>query len=259
MTSLFARYIGVDYSGAADSQTALRGLRMYVATSDAAPTEWRNPSKRSGHWTREELAKCLQELLSDGIPTVVAIDHGFSFPRAYFDQHRLPDDWRVFLDDFCQHWPTAEPGVWVRDVRQGRAGQATARSGNSHWRRAVEQRHGAKSVFHFDAQGSVASSTHAGLPWLRWLLTHVPGLHVWPFDGVSFPSATSVICEGYPALLSRQGAYADIAATFNSRDAFDAYLLCRWMADADAAGQLSKAFVLPEGDDALEGGILGPR
>jgi hypothetical protein len=28
----------------------------------------------------------------------------------------------------------------------------------------------AKSVFHFDVPGSVAKSTHAGLPWLRYLI-----------------------------------------------------------------------------------------
>ena len=27
----------------------------------------------------------------------------------------------------------------------------------------------AKSVFHFDVQGSVAKSTHAGLPWIKAL------------------------------------------------------------------------------------------
>jgi hypothetical protein len=39
--------------------------------------------------------------------------------------------------------------------------------GNSRWRRLTEERAGsAKSVFHFDVQGSVAKSTHAGIPWL---------------------------------------------------------------------------------------------
>lgn len=34
--------------------------------------------------------------------------------------------------------------------------------GNAHWRRLTEERAGAaKSVFHFDVQGSVAKSTHA--------------------------------------------------------------------------------------------------
>ena len=38
------------------------------------------------------------------------------------------------------------------------------------WRRLTEERAGgAKSVFHFDVQGSVAKSTHAGIPWLRFI------------------------------------------------------------------------------------------
>ena len=38
------------------------------------------------------------------------------------------------------------------------------------WRRLTEQRTGgAKSVFHFDVHGSVAKSTHAGIPWLRFI------------------------------------------------------------------------------------------
>jgi hypothetical protein len=36
--------------------------------------------------------------------------------------------------------------------------------------RLTEQRAGsAKSVFHFDVQGSVAKSTRAGIPWLRFI------------------------------------------------------------------------------------------
>jgi hypothetical protein len=42
----------------------------------------------------------------------------------------------------------------------------------------------AKSVFHFDVQGSVAKSTHAGIPWLRYIRQHAKApVHFWPFDG----------------------------------------------------------------------------
>jgi hypothetical protein len=56
-------------------------------------------------------------------------------------------------------------------VRDGLAGNGAARTGNTRWRRMTEQRAGlAKSVlFHFDVQGSVAKSTHAGIPWLLYL------------------------------------------------------------------------------------------
>lgn len=34
----------------------------------------------------------------------------------------------------------------------------------------------AKSVFHFDVQGSVAKSTHAGIPWLRYIRQQARGV-----------------------------------------------------------------------------------
>lgn len=45
-------------------------------------------------------------LLSEASPTLVGIDHGFSFALKYFEQHGLPLDWPSFLDDFQRHWPT---------------------------------------------------------------------------------------------------------------------------------------------------------
>ena len=46
-----------------------------------------------------------------------------------------------------------------------RSATAPARMGNARWRRLTEERAGsAKSVFHFDVQGSVAKSTHSGFP-----------------------------------------------------------------------------------------------
>jgi len=50
-----------------------------------------------------------------------------------------------------------------------RHGDGAARTGNPRWRRLCEERCGGKSVFHFDVQGSVAKSSHAGIPWLRQL------------------------------------------------------------------------------------------
>jgi len=41
--------------------------------------------------------------------------------------------------------------------------------GNSHWRRLAEERAGgAKWVFHFDVQGQLVKSTHAGI--VRYLV-----------------------------------------------------------------------------------------
>ena len=71
------------------------------------------------------------ERLSEGSPTLVGIDHGFSFPLRYFKQHGLSLDWSSFLDDFQRHWPTDED-IYVDFVRDGSRGNAAARSG---WRR----------------------------------------------------------------------------------------------------------------------------
>jgi hypothetical protein len=77
--------------------------------------------------------------------------------------------------------------------------------GNSRWRRLTEERAGsAKSVFHFDVQGSVAKSTHAGIPWLRYVRQRMgQRVHFWPFDGWDIPAGRSAIAEVYPVLLSR--------------------------------------------------------
>jgi hypothetical protein len=104
------------------------------------------------------------------VPTLVGIDHGFSFPLRYFEVHGLLPDWPSFFDDFQRHWPTDDDHTYVEFVRMGVAGNGAARAGNARWRRLTEERAGgAKSVFHFDVQGSVAKSTHAGIPWLRFI------------------------------------------------------------------------------------------
>ena len=109
------------------------------------------------------------ERLAEDAPTLVGIDHGFSFPLRYFEMHGLKPDWSSFLEDFQHHWPTDE-NIYVDFVRDGLVGNGRARMGNARWRRLTEDRAGgAKSVFHFDVQGSVAKSTHAGIPWLRFM------------------------------------------------------------------------------------------
>ena len=61
--------------------------------------------------------------------------------------------------------------------------------GNAHWRRLTEERAGAaKSVFHFDVQGSVAKSTHSGIPWLRFIRQRLgERVYFWPIERAMFP------------------------------------------------------------------------
>jgi hypothetical protein len=256
---IFDRYVGIDYSGAETPTAGLTGLRVYMADRTSPPTEVQPPPSPRTHWTRRGIAEWLASLLTEDRPTLVGIDHGFSFPLQYFKQHDLPHAWPAFLDDFQRHWPTDEDGIYVQFVRDGAHGQGAARSGNPRWRRLTELRAGAaKSVFHFDVQGSVAKSTHAGLPWLRYIRQNTLGrVHFWPFDGWEIPAGRSVVAEVYPSLW--KGTFTLKGVT---RDQQDAYAVAAWMRQADLDGSLSDFFTPPLTDDErktaeIEGWILG--
>ena len=153
----FARHIGIDYSGAETPTASLKGLRVYMAEGDAPPVEVLPPPSNKKYWTRRGIAEWLVERLTEDVPTLVGVDHGFSFPLRYFEVHGLLTDWPRFLDDFQRHWPTDEDHVYVDFVRDGVAGSGAKRTGNARWRRLTEECAGsAKSVFHFDVQGQVA-------------------------------------------------------------------------------------------------------
>lgn len=163
--AMFERYIGVDYSGAQTPTASLKGLRVYLVEGDALPIEVPPPPSPRKYWTRRGIAEWLVERLVEGTPTLVGIDHGFSFPLRYFEVHRLKPDWPTFLDDFQRHWPTDDDHIYVDFVREGVFGNGAERMGNSRWRRLTEEpAGGAKSVFHFDVQGAVAKSTLPAFP-----------------------------------------------------------------------------------------------
>lgn len=256
---LFERYIGIDYSGAQTPEASLAGLRVYVAHPDTAPYEVQPPASPRKHWTRRGIATWMVEQLQQNCRTLVGIDHAFSFPLAYFTEHRLPLDWAVFLEDFHRHWPTDQDHVYVDFVREGQIGMGSARTGDRRWRRVTEIRaRTAKSVFHFDVQGSVAKSTHAGLPWLRQLRQELSGsLHVWPFDGWNIPAGYSAVAEVYPSLWRRLFPQCD-----RSPDQHDAYSIAAWMRMVDTSGALD-GFLSPQFTEQdrqaaeVEGWILG--
>ena len=255
----FTRYIGIDYSGAQTPTASLKGLRVYLAEGDAAPVEVLPPPSPRKYWARKGVAEWLVERLSEDVPTLVGIDHGFSFPLRYFEVHGLAPEWPAFLDDFQRHWPTDEDNTYVEFVREGVAGNGAARTGNARWRRLTEERTaGPKSVFHFDVQGSVAKSTHAGIPWLRFIRQRLGyRVHIWPFDGWDIPAGRSAIAEVYPALWSR-----DFAREGRTSDQHDAYSIATWLSRADRDGSLGALFkpdlTPPERTLAqTEGWILG--
>ena len=256
---LFSKYIGVDYSGAETPDKSLKGLRVYVAGRDADPVEVLPPPSPRWYWTRGEIAEWLREQLMESTPTLVGIDHGFSFPLAYFEKHQIGFDWDTFLDDFQRHWPTDEEFVYVESVRDGLSGAGALRTGSARWRRLTEIRAGgAKSVFHFDVQGSVAKSTHAGLPWLRYIRRHVGDrVHFWPFDGWEIAVGRPTVVEVYPALWSRS-----FPIQARNPHQQDAYSIAAWMRRADECGWLTGFFSPQLGDEEkrqarIEGWIFG--
>jgi hypothetical protein len=231
---LFRRYIGIDYSGAETPCSGLKGLRVYAANQQEDPVEVLSPPGPPKYWSRAALAEWLASTLAEGEPALVGIDHGFSFPLRYFEVHHLLPDWPSFLDDFQAHWPTDGRHRYVDFVRNGSAGDAASRSGLSRWRRLTEERCGAKSVFHFDVPGSVAKSTHAGLPWLRYLRQQLGDrLHCWPFDGWDVSAGKSVLAEAYPSLWKGR-----FPAQQRTPDQQDAYTIAAMLQQADHNGQL---------------------
>ena len=255
---LFERYVGIDYSGATTSTDSLKGLRVFASTPFAPPREVQPPPSPRRYWTRREIAEWLARELASGVRTLVGIDHGFSFPIKYFEKYQLALDWPAFLDDFQRHWPTDEDNLYVDFIRDGPHGNGKARTGNSKWRRITEVRTGGKSVFHFDCQGSVAKSTHAGIPWLRYLRNRLGAkAHFWPFDGWDPGDTKSVIAEVYPRLW--KGLFDVPGLTPDQQDAYSA---AAWMRREDQAGSLPQCFSpgLSEEEEKvarIEGWILG--
>lgn len=245
----FARYLGIDYSGAATPESKLPGLRVYCADAQAPPRELRPPH---GHWSRRALALYLEQLLSEPVPTLAGIDHGFSFPLDYFQRYQL-SSWDHFLADFARHWPTAAPAATVQQFRT-----SNPRSGDARSRRLAEFQCQAKSVFHFDVQGSVAKSTHAGLPWLLHLRRALgPRLHVWPFDGWHIPPGRSVLAEVYPRVCLTECPNSE-----PTPDQRDACAVAAWLQKLDQQGTLETRLqpALEPNQYAtacLEGWILG--
>lgn len=256
---IFDCYVGIDYSGAETPTSSLKGLRVFMADRVSPPREILPPPSPHKYWTRRGIAEWLAERLAEEQRTLVGIDHGFSFPLRYFEAHGLPLDWPAFLDDFQRHWPTDEDNVYVEFVRDGIAGNGAARAGDSRWRRLTELRgRTPKSVFHFDVQGSVAKSTHAGLPWLRFLRQQTLGkVHFWPFDGWDVPSGRSCVAEVYPPLWRHS-----FPVQGRNPDQHEAYSAAAWMRRADRDTILARCFnpsLAPAERAAaqIEGWILG--
>jgi hypothetical protein len=252
---LFECYIGIDYSGAKTPTSRLKGLQVFMATSRRSCRQVDTPAGNVYNWSRKEMAYWCAKQLSSKQPTIIGIDHGFSFPITYMDRYRLRN-WDQFLEDFCRHWPTDGDRTSVDALRKEnlRTGQPSELRLTEKWTSST------KSVFQFDIQGSVAKSTHSGIPWLRFLRND-PGLksrlHFWPFDDFEVPKGLSVLAEAYPSILRRR--YARI---HKSIDQHDAMSIAMWLKEMDSRGVLHHYFNPPlshreRRQGLLEGWILG--
>jgi hypothetical protein len=253
----FDQHIGIDYSGAQTPHSRLSGLQIYAA-DNGEPVRIVTPSAPAGgrwNWTRIEVAAWLLDMVKSR-RVIVGIDHGFSFPYRYFMEFGL-HTWDEFLDDFVKHWPTHEAHTSVDFLRA--ADGYHPRIGKPNELRLTERwTSSAKSVFRFDVQGSVAKSTHAGIPWLRYLRREAGDrIHCWPFDGWEVPAKKSVLAEVYPSMLRSR--YPRDERTVDEQDA---YAVARWLHECDERQILSRYFAPPLTPAErrladLEGWILG--
>jgi len=259
LAQVFQRYIGIDYSGAETADSSCKGIRVYAAQGFASPKHVQPPPSPRRYWTRRGLAEWLREELDRDIPTLVGIDHAFSFPLAYFEKYRLSSNWEDFLVDFHHHWPTDAPHTYVCFIREDPHGRGKWRTGDRSWLRVTERwTPTAKSVFGFGVQGEVATSTHAGLPWLLYLRKECKRpIHFWPFDGWEIPEGKSVVAEVYPVLWMRR-----FPRDGRDGDEQAAYAVAAWLQRADRNGSLEGFFnpsltAEERGIAKIEGWILG--
>ena len=250
---MFDRYIGIDYSGAFTPTKRFPGLAVCCAVGDADPVALPTYAKVGKNWTRTEIAHWLVKRLQEPVRTLVGIDHGFGFPIAYFNHYSdiALGNWDYFLDDFQKAWQTDELGVTVRSKyyeqieRMMRGEPDDCRFGRGDWFRLTDPvEHQAKSVFDFiTKKGDVAFSTHAGLPWLRYIRQKLTKaqvrVHFWPFDKWEVPEGQSVVVEVYSALWNKcyKKVYQDPGGHKH-----DAYSVARWMSETDQNGLLRPHF-----------------
>ena len=104
----------------------------------------------------------------------------------------------------------------------------------------------------------MAKSTHAGLPWLRFLREQCgEHVHFWPFDGWKIPAGRSVVAEVYPSLWMRR-----FPAEGRNSDQHAAFAAAAWLRRADLDDELPR-FLGPRLEPGerrvadIEGWILG--
>jgi DNA-binding transcriptional ArsR family regulator len=250
--SAYAGCIGIDYSGAGRPEEAQSGIRVFAAQEGEEPRECRARPEGPQGWSRVELHAWLRRLLDAGAPFLIGIDHGLGLPWEHARRQRL-DSWEGVLEHARRRWPTDR--LTVREARERTPFPPVAEG----YRLCDLWAGTAKSLFHFDVPGSVASSTAAGLPWIARLRRECAGrAHFWPFDGWVPPRGKSVIAEVYPSLWRRRWT----APSGLGADQRDAWTVAAWLQWAQEGGHLERYWQPPLAPEEkararLEGWILG--
>lgn len=256
MTSLFDKYIGIDYSGAGEPYKANKGIAVAIAerdklnaailmNSNSARTifdKLRLPLSNEASWSRKDIYLYLRnEFATSKQRIIVGIDHGFSYPEAVMQSLNL-QTWDEFLKWFNTNWKTAKHSVEFCKQRMPYI-SSTAR-------RLVEREFvtTAKGVLDLDRaqgrQGAVSYSTHAGLAWIyrlrRLQKRSLLNIHFWPYDGPVVDDNAHVIFEGYPALYKKR---VSAPEELNEHER-DAFYIASWLRDRDHVNTLQQYLML---------------
>lgn len=119
----FARYLGIDYSGAATPMSSLKGLSVYAATPEDWPVEIPPPPSPRKYWTRRGLAEWLAAALRHGPPTCVGLITPFPF-RCAISRHTgfLPTGLPFSTTSMTIGRPTATIFMLISSAKVGTAG-----------------------------------------------------------------------------------------------------------------------------------------
>lgn len=246
-----AGWIGVDYSGAGAPDSAQPGLCVFIAHGNHPPEEIPGPLA-GGRWSRQAFFNWLHRLVDSGVPFVIGIDHALGVPWAWARRHGL-SDWDAVLRLVSRRWPADRHALATLRRRHPFPPAAEGCRTCDLW--TV----GAKSVFHFDVPGSVATSTFSGLPWIaRLRAASGARVHFWPFDGWSPAPDRAVIAEVYPSLWRRRFP----APQAFSPDQRDAWTVAAWMQWVATGNHWDRYWHPPLSAEekqhaAVEGWILG--